>query len=268
MKLLKPNFLDPGVKFTHPNKDVISLQDIFVYPTIRQLHLPGQPEWVKTVVQASLIDFVKNNRHILLIGGEKSGKSGLAKTLFRDLLKSDFIPLIISGSQVKNFDNNYLESTIKKRFEEAYSSPEFSKFQQLVSDKKILIIDDYHKCSLNTKGRDQLVRNMEKEFGYIILLGNDQLRFNDLVAMKSDHDLSFWDFTTCEIMEFGKLKRKELIEKWYSLGSAYSVDDTVLKQELDSCREADFITDWQQFCSLISPVYSGYASTTRGPKSG
>lgn len=222
---------DPGVKFSHPNKETISLQDIFVYPPIRQLHLPGAPEWIKTMVQGSIDDFLLNNPQILFIGEEKSGKSSFAKVIFRDLIKREFIPLLVSGGNFKGFDDASIESTLKKHYEATYSSPDFQKFDQLNRERKVLIIDDYHKCHLNIKGRDQLIRGLQKRFDRIVLFGNDQLRFSDLIGEKTGQNLSFWDFSTCEIMEFGKLKRKDLIEKWYLAGNIYTADEASLKQD-------------------------------------
>lgn len=222
---------DPGVKFSHPNKDSLTLEDIFVYPQIRQLHLPGDPEWIKTILQGHLLEFLLKNKKILFIGGDKSGKSSLAKVIFRDLMKSELIPLIISGDNFKNFDHSHVASIVKKTFESTYLTPKFDKYHQLHNDKKVLIMDDYHKCPLNAKSRDELIKELEQYFGQIILFGDDQLRFTDLMSEKAGQRSSFLDFSTCEIMEFGKVKRKDLLEKWYLLGNIYAIDETALKKE-------------------------------------
>lgn len=222
---------DPGVKFSHPNKDALNLEDIFVYPQIRQLHLPGDPEWIKTILQGHLSEFLLKNNKILFIGGDKSGKSSLAKIIFRDLRKSELIPLIISGDNFRNFDSTHVASIIKKTLESTYSTPKFEKYHQLNNDKKVLIVDDYHKCPLNAKSKDQLIKELDQHFGKIILFGDDQLRFTDLISENTGYRSSFLDYSTCEIMEFGKVKRRDLLEKWYLLGNIYAAEEAFLKKE-------------------------------------
>lgn len=223
---------DPGVKFSHPHVDNVFLENIFIYPQIRQLHLPGESEWVKTIVKDQPISFIRKNPRILLIGSEKSGKTAFAKTIFRDFTNDGLVPLFISGEDIKDCDENRLFRLIKQHFENEYSSPEFPMFEQLSKEKKIIIVDNFHKCLLNIKGRDQVIKILERNFGYIVLLGDDQLRFNDLISKKSDQDLSFWNFTTCEILEFGRVKRAELIKNWYSLGQTYTLDESTLGKDM------------------------------------
>ncbi len=176
---------DPEAKFSHPDKDSISLEDIFIYPQIRHLHLPGDPEWIKTILQGHLLDFVLKNKKILFIGGDKSGKSSLAKILFRDTLKSELIPIIIPGNSFKSLEKSHITNVINSFFETIYSSPTFEKYIQLSDDKKVLIMDDYHKCPLNAPSRDLLMKELEHHFGQIILFGDDQLRFTNLMSEKT-----------------------------------------------------------------------------------
>jgi nucleoside phosphorylase len=68
------------IQFTHRNREHISLNDLFVYPDLRiikesleetPLNIPGEKIW-------------EQGNRILILGDEQSGKTSLAKILFRE----------------------------------------------------------------------------------------------------------------------------------------------------------------------------------------
>jgi hypothetical protein len=220
---------DPGVRFTHPNKRDVYLEDIFVDPPIKMTHIRGEDEWSKTIVRERLPEYILKNKRVLLIGSEKCGKTSLAKSLFKDFRKRNLVPLLIPGEELKNCDENHVIADIQSYFGKLYESPNYSAYEQLEPDMKVLIVDDFQKCSLNHGGKDKILQLLEGLYDTIVLFGNDQMRFGDLISTKLGDQTLFMDFTTCELMEFGEGKRSELVMRWYALGKTESIDEANLK---------------------------------------
>jgi len=222
---------DPEAPFTHPEKERILLDDLFVYPDLRQLNLPGEEaEWPAAVVHGDqMLDFVLNHRHVLLIGSEKCGKTALSKVLFQDLRRSGFVPIYVSGSEFKGYTESSVSSTVELSFEKIYASPDINALRQLEREKKAIIVDDFHKSRANARGRDLIINTLESLFGIVVLLGNEQLRFDDLIAEREEEP-AIWHFIQCEILPFGHLRKADLVEKWYFLGRRYTHDEGELSR--------------------------------------
>ncbi len=222
---------DPGAPFTHPEQKRISLDDLFVYPDLRQLNLPGEKdEWATALVSGDQVPaFVLNHRHVLLIGSEKCGKTALSKTLFQDLRRSGFVPIYVSGSEFKSHTEGSVYSVVERSFGKAYTSPSVNRFRQLEYAKTAIIVDDFHKSRANARGRDLIINTLESLFGIVVLLGNEQLRFDDLISEREEEP-ALWHFTHCEIQEFGNLRRADLVEKWCFLGRRFTHDEGELSR--------------------------------------
>lgn len=222
---------DPEAPFTHPEKERILLDDLFVYPDLRQLNLHGEEaEWPAAVVHGDqMLDFVLNHHHVLLVGSEKCGKTALSKVLFQDLRRSGFVPIYISGSEFKGYTESSVSPTVERSFEKAYTSPDVNGWRQLEREKKAIIVDDFHKSCANARGRDRIVNTLESLFGIVVLLGNEQLRFDDLITEREEEP-ALWHFIQCEILPFGHLRKADLVEKWYFLGRRYTHDEGELSR--------------------------------------
>jgi hypothetical protein len=71
---------DAGASFNHPQKSDLLLDDIFVFPTLRNLRVQKtkETEVLHDTVSASTLSTLDPNRvRILLIGEEKSGRTSL-----------------------------------------------------------------------------------------------------------------------------------------------------------------------------------------------
>jgi 3',5'-cyclic AMP phosphodiesterase CpdA len=220
---------DPEAPFTHPEREYIVLDDLFVYPDLRQLTLPGEEdEWPAAVVRGDqVLGFVLNHRHVLLIGAELCGKTALSKVLFQDLRTSGFVPIYVSGSEFKGYTESSVSSTVERSFEKTYAFPNINGLRQLECEKRAIIVDDFHGSRANAHGRDLIINTLESLFGIVVLLSNEQLRFDDLITER-EQEPAIWHFIQCEILPFGHLRRADLVEKWYFLGRRYTHDEDKL----------------------------------------
>lgn len=219
--------VDPGANYTHRAKDAITLDDIFVYPDIR--HFPDGGHGDPKIVREDLASFVLDAGHTIVFGPDKSGKTALSKTLFRDFRNRGLVPVLFSGLDFKRAVEHTTQATIAERFSKQYSAPTHERFAQLPRDKRVAIIDDFHSMPLNTRGRDRVLGELEAFFDCVVLLADDPARFDDLV--ERDEDFRLWRYATCEILQLGHVKRSDLIKRWFFLGRSLSHDERELLRE-------------------------------------
>lgn len=223
---------DIGMKFTHPNVDDIEIDDLFVFPHLRNLLIPTNLQLSKSIIQESIPDFIRENKHVLILGAERCGKTILSRKLFNIFLETGLCPILLEGALLKNHDEGRIDNLLKRQLEAQYKKPDTNEYFQLEKCKRAIIVDDFHKGNLNAKGREKVIEYLKKCFEIIVIIGSEELRVDELFLSPEDSPATS-DFIECEIMGFGHVKRAELIKKWYLLGqSEYSTEESGLSQTI------------------------------------
>jgi hypothetical protein len=220
---------EPGANFLHQRVDTILLEDIFVEPNVRCIDKLQEGEEIakskKLWEVAKIEDDSKDNLKIILLGEETSCKTAIAKRAFLRFYNLGYLPVILDGSKdFSSIQKNKIEDKVKNKFREQYESYfEFSDYE----DKLIIIVDDFHKLGTgknNREYKDIFMQNLDSLHDKIILLGNKTLSL-ELSDAKSNPNNTLSKFITYEILSFGVILRKELVEKWTSLGNDIVFDD-------------------------------------------
>jgi hypothetical protein len=214
---------DPGTIFTHPAKDVLSLDDIFVYPDliIRPSHNVRTGLIDPKIVQGKDIQqLLTEGENLVLIGAERAGKTCFAKRLYRDLQQQGYVPLMLDASDINSTQEDSIRRMLRNSIEDQYSLSAVSRYEQLERHQKILIVDNFHIPKLTTRNRNSFIEYVERAFGKVILIAGDVLNFEEL-ARRDNESSSLLTFQHCEFRDFGYHLRGELIEKWFELGSEY-----------------------------------------------
>lgn len=214
---------DPGAKFTHREKEVIYLDDIFIYPDLRLIDFPKSKEFKTSIIKENIPSFIIDQSKVLLIGTEKSGKTSLSKAIFRAFRSNSLIPIYLNGEKIKRPRKTHLSGLIQQAYENQYRTPDYIDFNQLSLSKRAIIVDDFHLVNVNPIGRDLIISYLESIFSVVVLVGGENLQFQDLIERESDEN-SILRYLYCEIMPLGHLRRSELIKKWYRLGRYLSRD--------------------------------------------
>jgi Calcineurin-like phosphoesterase len=249
---------DPGATYSHPYKDPLLLEDFFIYPSLRELQIIGQRKKSHGIISGTKIfSFVLKHQKTLILGKDKSGKSALARYLFIDFQKNGRIPVLIHGESFKSPDEQRIRNVIGSIFSEEYCESLLERFLQTDPSRKVVIIDDYHRIPLNRKGKERILNQLTRDFGTIILTGSDEVCWEELISSEPDMRLLF-EFKHCEIMEFGRLLRSELIKKWYSLGNQYTKDEVeqetaVIQAEntIDTLLGRNFLPAYPSFVLML-----------------
>jgi hypothetical protein len=211
-----------GIKFTHRNKENVSLDDLFVFPDLKNTTKLSSENQEFSIEGENLVNY--NNR-IIILGDEQSGKTTLAKKIFLDAYSIKHSPLFFDGSNIKTSN---VEELIQKRVSEIYGSEYVDKFLQL--DNRTCIIDDISGCRLNSKAKSKLIAGLHLYFSRTIFLAEEFYKF----IVPDFPELC--EYKQLEILPFGNVRRSELIEKWVMLGATEETDNQKILREVDDLR--------------------------------
>jgi hypothetical protein len=226
---------DTGINLSHPAKDTVVLEDLFVYPDLREYAHSEENELEEVrLVEGPVPEFLLEHRKVLLVGAEKCGKTAMSKVAFRDLRQRGYVPIQVSGSEFKDNKESHVSNVIENAYRASYSNPDISAFDQLDKSRKVIIIDDFDRARLNVRGKTRVVGLLEDRFGMILAFGSEQLRFEQLFS-DTEEESWLWQFAHCEILPFGHLRRADLVEKWCSLGQHFTASEVELGRRMVEC---------------------------------
>ena len=246
-KLLEHNFQNSeefrlqldriGTPFSHEHKTDLKLSDLFVYPDLRITDFAGKSD--KVVRSAQVLQYVTDSPRFRIYGAPTSGRTSLAKTLYRDLLeKKKIVPVLIDGGDFSNITYESVVGVITRNFKRQYSDKLYTRFSQLENDERIFIVDDWQNFALNDEG-EQLVLEALERYGARILLISDEAQVLRQVHQLAKSEI-FAKFAFAEIKQFQHVLRSELIRKWILLGREFQMDDLELTAAID---EAEHLLD-------------------------
>jgi len=210
---------DPGTGLMHPNKENLILSDIFVCPELRIITNKDVQKDYKTISSDEVFDFIFKSNKILITADEKTGKTSLAKSIFKNFIMRELIPIIIDGRSFNDVRETKIQDVIKENFTKQYSEKLLERYQQLPKEKKCIIIDNFDKVRLNPKGMAALLTNLLSFYDHIILLADSSFRFQQLYDTKNLNNT--FEIVNSVLLDFGHYLRRELINKWYRTGSEY-----------------------------------------------
>lgn len=235
------NYLhDMGTRFTHPKKDTIVLDDLFVFPDLRSVasgtrRSKTTPHTDEAVSSESLLN--RPVSRALIIGPIGSGKSTLSRALCLKFQRKGMKPLLLRGGELKRGHNEeFLKSVIKTAIKEQYGNDHLDLYLQLSIDQKIAIVDDIHACNINQAGYASLIENLQSRFASLLVFADDSF-FLSRVAQTKHETNGFIGFSIFSLREMGNKLRGALIDRWTDLGQDYrdsSRDEALQIEALES----------------------------------
>ena len=193
---LKKEFRDDltKVEFISQHKESIKLDDLFVFPTI-------EDEYNKYQIN-SFGELWKKNKHVILKGDDRSGKTVICRKIFLDEVENGTPAILISGSDITSPVNH--EHLIKKKFQDQFSGNYFywSKKQE-----KLLIIDDFDYMT-----KIQFIDFAKDFFERIIVVMSE----DEYIAYFQEEE-RLANFQLFNLESLGHVKQEELIKRWINL---------------------------------------------------
>jgi len=237
-----------GFTIQHSNKDIVTLNDLFVYPDLKRLKYDFDDYDVYRNSKESLAIENIINRKTLIIGEEQSGKSTLAKILFRDYHLNNYTPILIKGELFKKTSDfkNVVHSCYNSQYENS-----------LIEDdnKIIIIIDDITESPINERYKRSLLSSLKNEYANLLVISDSKIRFSEQLLKDFD------DFDKYDISNLGHTQRSEFVEKWNSIGQEESVclyeqqsiNDN-LKRNIDSILMKNIVPSKPVFLLMILQI--------------
>lgn len=213
---------DLGLPVQHDNRDRVRLDDLFVYPYVRKVSSPSdRGEETTGRLSAESIEWLGGSH--LLLGGDLSGKTTLARKIFSDLRsRYDLVPVYVRGIEIKRAAAGDSRKLLDRAFALHYSTP-LEKFLQLQRERRVLILDDVHRCPLRGGALARVISWFKQQFATIIALGDDLLLPDD--ALLVTDDAPFASFSRYQILPLGRTKQDELVTRWCTLGPERDPED-------------------------------------------
>ncbi|MEM4721801.1 MAG: toll/interleukin-1 receptor domain-containing protein [Candidatus Methanomethylicaceae archaeon] len=210
---------DTGVSFENRLRGRIGLADIFVYPD-----LASAAKESKIVVKSSSL--FGNEKLALILGEEQSGKTSLAKQLWRDVTSKGGIAVIIDGSEIHGSDVSSLVENALGKIYDGYSLGDITNHHE-----KVCILDNFGRCKLNVKAKNNLVRNLKAFFHKIVIFDDEAGRF----YVADIEELS--DFSIYHILPFNHKRKTELVTRWVELDSTEETSISEVEKRIDNYRQ-------------------------------
>ena len=190
------------------DSDNKKMDDYYVFPGVTY-NLLDEKENVQRIdidQEQKLFEFLDGRSYTVITGNHKSGKTLLAKRIFKYFYNKGDKPLLIEACTI---NKKKIEKTIDYAFQEEYSIDDyaFEKYNQLDKKRKIAIIDEANLLSQQTL--ETLICFLESKMGQIIVFIEDEFDLN--VRKQVVQSLVDEDDLKLKIKPFLYDKRKVLI---------------------------------------------------------
>lgn len=180
--------------------------DYFVFPLLESKNINDELKNYSAPTIEKFIELLQTKKIISIEGGNRTGKTILAKYLCSYLSK-EFISIFLTEDDFGTKDNNKI---IKYALENQYGEDaDYDVFEQMDDNNKVLIVDRYDKISKNRW--NDFFNAAREEFGHIILFCGIDWKIN--IKEKAIEELTEDSISYLKICPFYYTKRKELIEK-------------------------------------------------------
>ncbi len=201
---------DIGVNFIHPDKDDLTLEDIFVYPNLRKIDSDNKLD-MKNFSSGNILSGDK--RKVILVGDEYCGKSTLLKKYFLDAAKKGYLPVSIDCSMVKRAGIEY-DKTLQKSLILQYENLSLTDFVNS-EITKVALIDSFDLIRGDKKSIEVFLDKTSRVFDIVIISVSDSFDFNGSELIGENYfDETFEKY---EMLRLGYKLRYDLVHKWNSL---------------------------------------------------
>lgn len=198
---------DVGANLTHKNKDIIKLDDIYIYPNLDNYDMSSE-EKKMTINSKDLLDKIDDGQiqRLIVLGETSAGKTSLCKKAFEKIFeKENFYPILINGEDIKSTDIKVLEKLKNIALNDQYSS------EKIPANKKpFFIVDNFNDSKLEPKYKRKFLENIINNDLSFLVTWNEAFTFNEIF------DSLVSKVNIYEILPFGIKYRYQLIEKWIS----------------------------------------------------
>jgi predicted MPP superfamily phosphohydrolase len=246
---------DPGATLKHPSGRDLNLDDIYVYPDLddRSDDAKNSDKARGLSLNASFLarpDRIDSD--ILIQGDDESGKTRLIYKLASEYHSRGYLPLILRGDKLKSATASTITAAVEAAAIVQYGLANKTAFRQTAKAEKILLLDDFDRCSLNAERKAILITEVKEHFGRLILTVGESFEVAELFG--GTDILSLAQMRHVKIMPLGNARRLELIRKRNGIGRGEATSEN---QFLRSCDDAEKLIEVTKlrFVASTSPIF-------------
>ncbi|WP_235421250.1 STAND family AAA ATPase [Erwinia oleae] len=217
---------DLGAEYIHPSSKKLFLDDVFVYPNLRDLS--DDKEQTRKISSKKIIK--DDEKRIILIGDEFCGKSTILKKLYLDTIKKEKLALYLDGNVIKKSSKTPTK-ILNDAIISQYVNKTLSEFMTYKVDKT-LFIDDFHDIKGDVNSLRELLGTFDKIFDKIIITISDSSKFSGTDIVESSPFTA--EYKQYQILKFGFRLRYELANRWNMLKQPCAEERSSLIQTNDS----------------------------------
>jgi hypothetical protein len=234
----------------HPRTTDIRLSQIFSYPDLRKHEDSSQDpadkskastptkKWVRSDLVFSEIE---KQRCALIIGGDKAGKTSLARQLFAEMHRLGKAPLFICGKGIPASGNpEGLKKMMAKLLQEQYQGLDLNRYTQLPAGSKVLIVDDLQDGPTDHSIRRRMLEFFNSSFGQIVLLSSDEFYIESLSELGTTPTYLV-PFILYDICDFGQARLHDLASRWIKLHNPEVTSDYLRTAIGDLCEKVELV---------------------------
>jgi len=217
---------DPGIIFVRPERRDLKLDDIFVYPDFRLLDASAAaPDVHYTIIRGDrLLDYLMETRKIAIFGSDRSGKTVLLKSLYKDMQNRGFVPLLIEAEKVLSQRYKTMK-IIDECFVQQYSKTALEDYQQLQKAKRVILVDNANQLR-DSKLKKLLIKELTEFASVAVIVADEFINVSDLLGTSGSSALV--QFKHLVLPDFSYETTGRLIERWVSSRQQPEEDEATL----------------------------------------
>jgi ABC-type oligopeptide transport system ATPase subunit len=225
---------DPGMVINHENADNVRLSEVYCWPDLEQIEVQD----VATIMNNKRITCdvpmqLLTSAISVIIGESLSGKTSLAKMLFKDYSQGEKCCVLLNGVDINTIVERNLRQRIEDIFASEYSVDNLERYRQLPPEKRVLIIDDFNNLPYHDERRSKVLSLLSQFASNIVIFIDNEVEGRIIKLLtSSDRIINYY-----RICNFGNSKRHEFIKKWYCIRNEYANGDEEIEAKIINSSE-------------------------------
>ncbi len=208
---------DPELAIAHARHENLRLSNFYTYPDLRDIgDFSDSENWQRLKAQ-DIVETVAGSSAVLITGASRSGKTSLAKALFRDLYAKELLPILLNGADVcAATDDRSVRKAIARAIKDQYEAIAPERYEQQPRSRRVMILDDLEKGPEDREVRNAILEAITSQFAVVVAITSDDFGFEELHG-NAVTTTPLKGFKRLSICEFGHLRLEELATRWLRL---------------------------------------------------